>query len=85
MPEVQREINMGACSSVQKNNEHDSGVHPRIIWRSKKMQVEGVTDEEIRTLIEDIKKMLREDLLEFETNQQVIRMKWLFRGFSIKA
>ena len=41
----------------------------------KKLQVEGVTDEEIRTLIEDIKKMLREDLLEFETNQQVIRMK----------
>ena len=27
---------------------------------------------------------MREDLVDFETNQQVIGMKYLFRGFSVK-
>ena len=51
----------------------------------KIVKVPGVKDEELRTLIEDIRKFMREDLEYFETNQQVIGMKHLFRGFSIKA
>ena len=38
----------------------------------KKVQVVGVKDDEIRILIEDIRKFLREDLEDFENNQQVI-------------
>ena len=41
--------------------------------------------EELRTLIEDIRNFMREYLEDFETNQQVIGMKHLFRGASIKA
>ena len=51
----------------------------------KKVQVVGVKDDEIRILIEDIRKFLREDLEDFENNQQVIGMKHLFREFSIKV
>ena len=40
----------------------------------KKVQVAGVTDEELRTLIEDITKFIREDLEDFESNQKVIGM-----------
>ena len=42
-------------------------------------------DEELITLVEDTRKFMREDLEGFETNQQVIGMKYLFRAFSIKA
>ena len=42
-------------------------------------------DEELRTLIEEIRKSMRECLEDFETNQQVIGMKHLFRGFSMKV
>ena len=45
----------------------------------------GGKDDEIRILIEDIRKFLREDLEDFENNQQAIGMKHLFREFSIKA
>ena len=51
----------------------------------KRMQVPGVTHEELRTLIEEILKLMREDLEDYETNQQVIGMNHVFRGFSIKA
>ena len=51
----------------------------------KKVQVVGVKDDEIRILIEDIRIFLREDLEDFKNNQQVIRMKCLFRRFSIKS
>ena len=44
-----------------------------------------MTDEELRAIIEDIRKFMREDLEYFETNQQVIGMKHLSRVFSIKA
>ena len=36
MPAAKREIHMGAYSSAQKNGECESGVHPRIMWGSKK-------------------------------------------------
>ena len=49
------------------------------------MQVPGVTYKELRTLIEDIRKFMRKYLNVFETNQQVIVMKYLFRGFSMEA
>ena len=51
----------------------------------KKVQVPEVTEEELRALIEEIRNFIREDLEYFETNQQVIGMKYLIRGFSIKA
>ena len=47
--------NLGACVSVQKHNDNDRGVHLRIKWRSKNVQVSGLTDEERRKLIEDIR------------------------------
>ena len=51
----------------------------------KKLQVIGVRNEEVRTLIEDIRKFLREYLEDFENNQQEIRMQHLCRASSIKA
>ena len=36
----------------------------------KRVQVPGVIDEELRILIEDISKFMREDLQDFEINQQ---------------
>ena len=51
----------------------------------KKVQASGATDEDLRTLIEGIRKFMRGDSEDFETKQQVIGMKHLFRVFSIKA
>ena len=45
----------------------------------------GVKDEEMRTLIEDIRKFLRDDLEEFENNQWALGIDHLFQDFSIKA
>ena len=39
---------------------------------------------EVRLMIEDIQKFLQEET-DFETNQQYIGMKYLFRGFMIKS
>ena len=50
-----------------------------------RVQESVVTDEELRILIEDIRKSMREELEDFETNQHVIGMKHLFRGLSTKA
>ena len=69
MPTLQRERNMEAYSLVQKYSANDSGVRPRIAWRSKKVHVIGVIDEKLRTLIESIRIFLREDLEDFETDQ----------------
>ena len=44
-----------------------------------------MSDEELRSLIEDARKYLREDTEDLESNQQAIGMKHLFRGVSIKA
>ena len=44
-----------------------------------------MADSELRLIIEDMRKFMREDTDDFETNQQVIGMKHLFRGFSVKA
>ena len=51
----------------------------------KKIQVEGKLDKEVRSLIEDIRKHLREDTEDLETNHQLIGMRYLFHIFSIKA
>ena len=51
----------------------------------KKVQGLGLTDDDLRKLIEDIRKFMRQDLEDSEINQQVIGMKHLFRGFSIKT
>ena len=45
----------------------------------------GATDEELRILIEDKRKFLREDLEDFETNQQAIGMKFLFGDSQLKC
>ena len=47
----------------------------------ERVQVPGVTDKELIALTEDISKFMREDLEDFGTNQQVIGMKHMFRGF----
>ena len=47
----------------------------------KRVQVPRVSEEGLRTLIKDTRKFMREDLDSFETNQQVIGIKCLFRGF----
>ena len=41
----------------------------------KKVQGPGVIDEDLRKLIEDIGRLMREDPEDFETNHQVICMK----------
>ena len=51
----------------------------------QRAQIPSIIDNLLRTLIEDIRKFMREDFEDFETNQQVIGMKYLFRGFSIKV
>ena len=85
MHAAQRERKTGAFSSAQKCSDHESVIHPRIMWRSRKVQVARAIDEELKTLIEDTRKFLREDLEDFEINQQVIGTKCLFWGFSIEA
>ena len=49
------------------------------------MQIEDVPESELRLIIEDIRKFMRDDVDDYETNQQIIGMKHLFRGFSVKA
>ena len=49
------------------------------------MQIEDVPDSELRLIIEDIRKFMRDELDDYETNQKTIGMKHLFRGFSVKA
>ena len=51
----------------------------------KTFQVVGLSDEELRSFEEDIKKYLREDTKDLLTKQKAIRMNHLFRAFSIKA
>jgi len=41
-----------------------------------------VADDELRSLAEDMRKCVREDTEDLETNQQVTGMRCLFRGFS---
>ena len=53
--------------------------------RPQKEQTVDVPDAELRLLINDIRKFMREDGDDYETNQQTIGMKYLFRGFSVKA
>ena len=49
------------------------------------MQIEDVTDSELRLTIEDIRKFMRDEVDDYETSQEIIGMKHLFRGFSVKA
>ena len=51
----------------------------------KKVKVEGLSDEKLRSFIEDIRKCLGEDTEDLETKQQAIGMKCLFREFSMKS
>ena len=51
----------------------------------KKVQIEDAPDSELRLTIEDIRKFMRDEVDDYETNQQIIGMKHLFRGFSGKA
>ena len=51
----------------------------------KKIQGPRVTDEDLRKLMEDMRKFMREDLEDFEINQQVIGMEYLFRVFRLKS
>ena len=44
-----------------------------------------MSDTELRLLIEDTRKFMKEETDDFETNQQAIGMAHLFRGFSVKA
>ena len=50
----------------------------------KKVQVSGVSDEELLSFAEETRKQLREDTEDLEMNQQAIGMKCLFWTFSIK-
>ena len=45
------------------------------------MQAVGTLDKELRSLIENIRKYLREDIEDLETNHQLIGMRYLFRIF----
>ena len=47
----------------------------------KKVQIEDVPDSELRLMIEDIRKFMRDEVDDYEKNQQIIGMKHLFRGF----
>ena len=51
----------------------------------KKVQTLDVSHAELRLLTNDTRKFMREDADDFETNQQIIGMKCLFRCFSVKA
>ena len=50
----------------------------------KEVLSELIEHAEVRTIIEDIIKFLRGET-EFDLNRQYIKMKYLFRGFAIKA
>ena len=51
----------------------------------EEFHVEGASDERSRTFIKYIRKYLRENAEDLEKNQQVIGMRYPFRGFSTKA
>ena len=51
----------------------------------KKVQVLGTSDEELRSMIEDIRKYLIEDTEDLETNQQIIGMSFFISGFSMES
>ena len=51
----------------------------------KKIQAVGISNEELRSLIENIRTCLRQHTECLETDQKEIGMKYLFRGFSIKS
>ena len=68
MPAVQWEINVGTCGAVQKHRKRESEVHLRITWGLEKAQTERVLDEELRSFAEDVRKCLREDTEDLETN-----------------
>ena len=50
----------------------------------KKIQLEEVLNKELRAMINDIRRFLKQEEKEMEINQMVIGMKYLFRGFVIK-
>ena len=76
---------MGAFGAMQKHSEHDSRFFLQFHEHLKIVQVPGVADKELRTPIECIRKFIREDFDDFETNQPVIGIKYLIRSFSTKA
>ena len=51
----------------------------------KEAKINRVLETELRALMEDMRNIMREGSKYFETNQQSIGMKHLFRVFSIKA
>ena len=51
----------------------------------KKVQTLDAPVVQLRLLMNDIRKFMREDADDHETNQQIIGMEHLFRGFSVKA
>ena len=81
---TQVEINMGTCGAAQKRTSMRTGFILELWKYFKKIKVVGMSDEELRSLTEDISKYLREETEDLQTNKQVIRMKCLFRGFTIK-
>ena len=97
----EKPINAGAsseefprCSEIEAQNhavQHINTVSMRaefildLCEDLKRVKVLGLVDEELITLIEDMKKFVKESLEDFKTNQQVIRMNHLLRGFSTKA
>ena len=49
------------------------------------MQPEIITNTEIKSFINDIRKFLKQSEENYETNQDSISMKYLFWGFIIKV
>ena len=66
---------------MHKHRKNKSGVFLELCKDLKKVQVEGVSDDELISFIEDIRRYLREDTEDLETNQQVIEIMHLFREF----
>ena len=51
----------------------------------KQVQLESITNEKIRSFINDIRKFLRQSEEDYETNQDSFGMKHLFHGLMIKV
>ena len=70
---------MGVRGPTQENSQYEIRVHSETLRRLKKVLGPGVTDDDSRKIIEFVRKVMREDLDDFEKKQQVIGTKYLFR------
>ena len=75
---------MGACSTVFKTMHIRIEFIVKIYKELKAKQPEEISNEEVRMVVEDIRRFLRNNGEEIESNQGMLGIKYLFRGISIR-